>query len=66
MASCSVYEYVPQTVTTTTAIHNLNYSESSARLLDGSSNFMVTPLIADLEVRAAKITYVETYLIVAH
>ena len=60
MASCSVYEYVPQTVTTTTAIHNLDYSESSARLLDGSSNFMVTPLIADLEVRATKITYVET------
>ena len=46
-----------QYVTTTTTEYD--YSESSARLLEGSSNFMVTPIIADLNVSGTKISYVE-------
>ena len=53
VASCSPVQYVTTTTT------EYDYSESSARLLEGSSNFMVTPIIADLNVSGTKISYVE-------
>lgn len=37
-----------------------NYSESSARNLEPEHTMLTTPLIADLDVRAKKIKYVET------
>ncbi|MBQ3042989.1 MAG: hypothetical protein IJD53_00890 [Alistipes sp.] len=52
LASC----YPTEHVTTTTTY---DYSESSARLLEGNSNFIVTPTIADLEVSDKKITHIE-------
>ncbi len=52
IASCSSTEYVTTSTT-------YDYRESSARLLEGSSNFIVTPTIADLEVSSKKITHIE-------
>ncbi len=47
LSSCSTVEYV------------YDYYESSARLLEGSSNFIVSPTIADLEVSSNRIIHVE-------
>lgn len=53
VVSCSPVDYVTTTTTT------YDYSESSARLLEGSSNFMLTPIIADLDVSSKKVMHVE-------
>lgn len=37
----------------------LNYSESSARVLDASSSFVISPIISDLDVSHNKITHQE-------
>ena len=52
VTSCSTTEYVTTSTT-------YDYRESSARLLEGNSNFIVTPTIADLEVSDTKITHKE-------
>ncbi|MBR3827196.1 MAG: membrane lipoprotein lipid attachment site-containing protein [Alistipes sp.] len=52
ITSCSSTEYITTSTT-------YDYRESSARLLEGSSNFIVTPTIADLEVSSKKITHIE-------
>lgn len=52
LTSCAPTEYVTTTTT-------YDYYESSARLLEGNSNFIVTPVIADLDVSDTKITHVE-------
>lgn len=52
ITSCSSTEYITTSTT-------YDYRESSARLLEGSSNFIVTPTIADLEVSSKKVTHIE-------
>lgn len=37
----------------------ISYSESSARLLEGKSTYVITPIIADLDVSKKKISYEE-------
>ncbi|MBQ8367353.1 MAG: hypothetical protein IJX40_06415 [Alistipes sp.] len=53
ITSCSPTEYVTTATT-------YDYRESSARLLEGNSNFIVTPTIADLSVSDKKIIHKET------
>lgn len=52
ITSCTPTEYITTTTT-------YDYYESSARLLEGNSNFIVTPVVADLDVSDTKITHVE-------
>ena len=59
VVSCTPMQYVEVTEKVAVQETTLDYTESTARLLDAESNFLVMPLIANLEVSKNKITHVE-------
>jgi len=59
VASCAPVQYVEVTEKVAVQETTLDYTESTARMLNAESNFLVMPLIANLEVSKKKITHVE-------
>lgn len=59
LSSCAPMVQFEQTHQVAIQETTLDYSESSAHLLNGSNNFLVLPIVANLEVSDKKITHVE-------
>ena len=59
VVSCTPMIQVEQTQEVAIRETTSDYSESTAHLLDASNNFLVLPIVANLEVSDKKIVYVE-------
>ena len=60
LTSCGSLEELTPIVPQQTQTHKIEYMESSARVLEADHNLLSTPMIADLDVSAEKVTYTET------
>lgn len=60
LTSCGTFEELTPIVPQQTQTHKIEYMESSARVLEADHNLLSTPMIADLDVSAEKVTYTET------